>query len=92
MLDDLQKRVCRTDGSSFAVSLEPLIHRRTVASLSLLYIYRYYFGRSSAELTELVPLCHSRGSSTRYSNKLHNFSATIPRSHMYVYVNSLRLE
>ena len=37
-----------------AVSLEPLAHRRNVASLSL--FYRYYFGRCSSELAQLVPL------------------------------------
>ena len=43
LLDKLQKRICRTVGSSFAASLEPLAHHRNVASLSL--FYRYYFGR-----------------------------------------------
>ena len=35
-------------------SLEPLYHRRNVASLSL--FYRYYFGKCSSELYQLVPL------------------------------------
>ena len=43
LLDKLQKRICRTVASSLAASLEPLAHRRNVASLSL--FYRYYFGR-----------------------------------------------
>ena len=43
LLDKLQKRICRTVGPSLAASLEPLAHRRNVASLSL--FYRYYFGR-----------------------------------------------
>ena len=34
--------------------LEPLAHRRNVASLSLLYTY--YFGRCSSGLDQLVPL------------------------------------
>ena len=54
LLDKLQKRICRTVGPLLAASLEPLAHRRNVASLSL--FYRYYFGRCSAELDELVPL------------------------------------
>ena len=57
--------------------LEPLAHRRNVASLSL--FYRYYFGRCSSELAQLVPLPYSRGRSTRYSDRLHDFSVTIPR-------------
>ena len=35
MLDKLQKRVCRTVGPTLAASLEPFIHRKNVASLSL---------------------------------------------------------
>ena len=54
LLDKLQKRICRTVGPSLAASLEPLAHRRNVASLSL--FCRYYFGRCSSELGQLVPL------------------------------------
>ena len=86
LLDKLQKRICRTVGPSLAASLEPLAHRRNVASLSL--FYRYYFGRCSSELAELVPLPYSRGRSTRYSDRLHDFSVTIPRCYKDVYVNS----
>ena len=39
LLDKLQKRICRTVGPSPAASLEPLAHRRKVASLSLFYRY-----------------------------------------------------
>ena len=35
LLDKLQKRICRTVGPSLAASLEPLAHRRNVASLNL---------------------------------------------------------
>ena len=59
LLDKLQKRICRTFSSSLATFLEPLAHRRNVASLSL--FYRYYFGRCSSELVELVPLPFSQG-------------------------------
>ena len=86
LLDKLQKWICRTVGPSLAASLEPLAHRRNVASLSL--FYRYYFGRCSSELAELVPLPYSRGRSTRYSDKLHDFSVTIPRCYKDVYVKS----
>ena len=86
LLDKLQKRICRTVGPSPAASLEPLAHRRNVASVSL--FYRYYFGRCSSELAQLVPLLYSRGRSTRYSDRLHAFSVTIPRCYKDVYVNS----
>ena len=71
LLDKLKKRICRTVGPSLAASLEPLAHCRNVASLSL--FYRYYFGRCSSELAELVPLPYSRGRSTHCSDRLHDF-------------------
>ena len=86
LLDKLQKRICRTVGPSLATSLEPLAHRRNVASLSL--FYKYYFGRCSSELAELVPLAYSRGRSTRSSDRLHDFSVTIPRCYKDVCANS----
>ena len=57
LLDKLQKWICRIVGPSLAASLEPLAHRRNVANLS--FFYRYYFGRCSSELAQLVPLCYS---------------------------------
>ena len=57
LLDKLQKGICRTVGPSRAASLEPLAHHQNVASLSL--PYRYYFGRCSSELAQLVPLPYS---------------------------------
>ena len=73
LLDKVQKRICRTVCPYFAASLEPLakFHRRNLASLSL--FCRYYFGRCSSELAQLVPLPFSRGRSTRYSDRLHDF-------------------
>ena len=76
----------RTTVPSLAASLEPLAHRRNVASLSL--FYRYYLGRCSSELVQLVPLPFSRGRSFHYSDRLHDFSVTIPRCCKDVYVNS----
>ena len=69
-LDKLQKRICRTVGPSLAVSLEHLVHCRNISSLSL--FYRYYFGRCSG-LVQLVPVPYSRGRSTRYCDRLHDF-------------------
>ena len=89
LLDKLQKRICRTVGPSLAGSLEPLAHRRNVASLSL--FYSYYFGRCSSELAQLVALPYSRGSATRYSDRLHDFSVTILICYKDVYVNSFFL-
>ena len=86
LLDKLQKQISRTDGPSLAASLEPLAHRRNIANLSL--FFRYYFGRCSSELAELVPLPYSRGRSTRYSDRLHDFSVPNRRCYKNVYANS----
>ena len=86
LLVKLQKWICRTVGPSLATSVEPLAHCRNVAILSL--FYRYYFGKCLSELAQLVPLRYSRGRSTWYSARLHDFSVTIPRCYKNVYVNS----
>ena len=86
LLDKLQRRICKTVGPSLAASLEPLDHCWSVASLSL--FYKYYFGRCSSELAQLVPLLYSRGRFNCYSDRLHDFSVTIPRFYKHVYVNS----
>ena len=66
--------------------LHSLAHHQNVASL--IFFYRCYFGRCSSELAQLVPLPFFRGRSTRYSDRLHDFSVTIPRCYKDVYVNS----
>ena len=86
LFDKLQKRICRTVGRSLAASLKPFAHCRNVASLGI--FYRYYFGRFSSELAQLVPLPFSRGRYTRYSDRFHDFSVTIPRCFRDAHVNS----
>ena len=86
LLDKLQKRICRIVCPSLAASLEPLAHHSNVASLSL--FYTYYFGRCSSELALLDLFPFSRGRSTRNSDRLHDFSVTIPRCYKDVYINS----
>ena len=86
LLDKLQKWICRTVGPSLAASLELLAHHQNVASLSL--SYRYYFGKCWFEVAQLIPLPYWWGRSTRCSNRLHDFSVTIPRCCKDVYVNS----
>ena len=82
LLDKLQKWICR--GTLY--SLQSLAHQRNMASWSL--FYRYYFLKCSSEL---VPYPFSCGRSTYYSDRLHDFSATIPRFYKDVYVNSFFL-
>ena len=84
LLDKLQKRICSTVGLLLAASLEPLAHRRNVAS----FFCRYYFGRCSSELAQMVSLSFSRDRYTLCSDRLHDSSITISRSYKNVYVNS----
>ena len=88
LLDKLQKCISRTAGPSLAASLEFLAHHQN-ASLSL--FYRYYFGRCSSEVAQLIPLPYSRERTTCYSDSLHDISVTIPRCYKDVYVNSFFL-
>ena len=48
----------------------------------------YYFGSCSSELAQVVPLPFCLVWSTRYSDRLHHFSVTIPRCFKDVYINS----
>ena len=64
LLDKLQKQICRTVGPSLATSLKPLSYCWNVTSLSI--FYRFYFGRCSSQLAQLVPLPFSQQRSTRY--------------------------
>ena len=86
LLDKLQKQISRNVGPSLAASLEPLAHRQNVASVSI--FYKYYFDRCSSEMAQLVSLPFSRGRFTRYSERLHDFSVTIPTCYKDVYVSS----
>ena len=89
MLDTLQIQVRKTVSTLLAASCEPLSDLKNLASLNL--IYRYYFSRCTSELVELIPLHCSRGRSTRYSDRLHNFSVIIPRRYNDFYVKSFFL-
>ena len=80
LLDKLQIWICRTVGPSLAASFEPLAHRRNLTSLK---VFSVVIGRCSSELAQLVPLPYSRGMCTRYSDRLHDFSVTIPAT-MYI--------
>ena len=73
LLDKLQKGICRTVGISLSTPLESLKCSQ--------------LRRCSSELAQLVPLPFSRGRSIRYSYRLHDFSAMIPRCYKDAYVN-----
>ena len=86
LIDKLRKRIRSGVDPSLDASFGPFAHLRNTVTLS--FFYRYYFGECSSELTELVPLHYSRGTSIRYSDRLHDFSVTIPRCYKDVYVDS----
>ena len=83
LLDKLRKW---TFSPSFSTLYESLAHCWNVASLNL--FYWYCFGRCSSELAQLVPFPFSQERSTRYSDRLHDFSVTIARCYKDTYVNS----
>ena len=61
---------------------ETLVHCQNVVRLSL--FYRYYFGICPSKLTEQVPLPYSRGRSSRYSNRMHNFLSFLDVIRMFM--------
>ena len=67
MLDKLQKGRRWIVGPSLGPSLEPMAHRRNLASLNL--FHRYYFGGCSSELPQLVRLPYSRVRSIPFSDR-----------------------
>ena len=85
LLDKLQKRICMTVGPSLAASWTFGSSSKCSQRKSF---YRYYFGRCPSELAQLVSLPFSRGRSTRYYDRLHDFSVTIPKCYKDIYVNS----
>ena len=68
-LDRVQSRLRYLVGDSLFSSLQPLSHRRNVASLSLLY--RYYNGKCSKELQEMVPPRRTFVRNTRFASNAH---------------------
>ena len=82
LLDKLQKLICRIVDPSLATFLEPMAHRWSVASLNLFFRWTGLTGST-------LPFSWVR--STHYSDRLHDFSVTIPRCYKDVYVNSFFL-
>ena len=80
--DELQKRECRTLNHSF----ETVPYCLNVATLSL--FSRFCFGRCLSHLAELFLLPYLIGRSTRYSNRLHDFSVNILGCFNDVFVSS----
>ena len=79
LLDKLQKWKYRSIGPSLAAYLKSLNHRRNVFSIGITLV---------DVQSQLVLLPYFSGRSTRYSDRLHDFSATFPRCYKYLYDNS----
>ena len=82
-LDKLQKRICRTVGPLLLLllNLGPSLKYGQLKSFLQVLLWQIF-------LRSLVPLLFSRGRSTPYSDRLHDFSVTIPRCYKDIYVNS----
>ena len=86
LLDRIQNRIVNIIGPELSLNLCSLSHRRNVASLSL--FYRYFHGRCSGELRELVPPLKTFLRATRHSSQAHRFSVKIPFCYKNLYSSS----
>ena len=76
LLDKIQNRVSNMIGPQLSLKLQPLSHRRDVASLSL--FYKYFHGHCSEELASLVPPRKVFTRHTRQAAKAHEFTVEEP--------------
>ena len=77
-LDRLQKQVVSFVGAGLSSDLPALSHRRDVAGLSL--FYKYYYGKCSSELADLVSPKRVTVRSTRFSEQMHRHTVNSPMS------------
>ena len=72
-VDRIQSRALKLIGDDMvASSMTSLGHRRNVSCIVL--FYKYYFGKCSAGLSELIPLPQVFGRNTRLSGRSHAFT------------------
>ena len=86
LLHRMQKRVVSLVGSGLSSDLQALSHRRDVASLSL--FYKYYYGKYSSELADLVPPKGVTVRSTRFSEQMHRHTVNSPMGRIKFYQSS----
>ena len=86
LLDRVQTRVANLIGPELPSRLQPLPHRRNVASLCL--FYKYFNGECSEELQALVPPRRRHPRQTRQAVRSHPYTVEIPRSKKTFYSNS----
>ena len=76
LLDRVQKRVVRLVGSGLSSDLQALPHRRDVTSLNL--FYKYFYGKCSSELADLVPPKCVTVRSTSFSEQMYCHTVNSP--------------
>ena len=86
LLDRVQKRIVNLVGEELGSSLQTLSHRRSVATLSLLY--RYFHGNCSTSLFNLVPPVRVFERATRLSASSHPYTLAVTRCRTKSYSNS----
>ena len=69
LLDRLQKRIVNLVGAEMGSTLQALSHLKSVATLNL--FYRYFHGKCSAGLSNLVPPVRVFGPKTRFAISAH---------------------
>jgi hypothetical protein len=86
LLDKVQKRIVNLVGVEKGSCLQSLSHRRSVASLSL--FYRYFHGKCSAGLVDLVPPIRAFRRETRFSSLSHPYTVIVPKCRTECYAKS----
>ena len=89
LLDLVQKQVVSLIGSGLSSELQALSHRRDVANISL--FYKYYYGKCSSELADLVPPKRVTVASTRFSVHMHCHTVNYPMCSTKFYQSSFFL-
>ena len=72
----VKKQVVSLVGSGFSAGLQAISHRRDVASLSL--FYKYYYGKYSSEIADLIPPKRITVRSIRFSEQIHRHTVNSP--------------
>ena len=86
LLDRVQKRIVNLVGEELGSTLQPLSHRRSVASLCL--FFRYFHGKCSTSLSNLVPPVRVFERRTRLSACSHPYTVAVPRCRTKSYSSS----
>ena len=86
LFDRVQKRIVNLVGEELGSSLQPLSHRRSVASLYV--FYRYFHGKCATSVSYLAPPGRVFKRETRLSACSHPYTQALPRCRTKSYSNS----